>query len=460
MDVDDNFLCYSLWGGDCSEKLSKKFRYRCSDTTHTFGELGELIRDGLSGGVSPEDLAALNQNPKTTIFSPAVVSHAVQYKYGRAILAQCPSVSGEILTRIVRTRELHATYSVAANIAAPEQLLRELATSTDVVIRSKIAANPATPSELLEELARDRDANVRAGAASNPTLPEFLWRELADDSVNMVRLAVGRNESTPKETISILSRSASSDDRSIAASHRNLDKNDAIYLAQDHDWRVRGALASTWPETALLDAMARDTNTGVRSNVASNSAISAELIELLSRDHDYSVRYKLALNPSISVDVYARLALDPHRGVRKNLTLNPSSPLRLRKQPFVDLVSSRPNAAWLLIFAQFEIDDDLANLVQYSCRSVSLPIDDFSDIGAAQLELLASWMMAGDIALCEESTLALLQLIMKKLSDCSWTRLFSEYVLNQTNPKLVYQAKEILRSHRRVPVSSGRTVPR
>lgn len=447
------FRCGSLWAVDCNELVAARTGFRCRDTTHTFGPMGELIRDAINAGIPVEELIKLHGDPMLIVLEDETISFVAQYRPGRAILAACPNVDGETLAKIVSVRELHATYSVSANLSAPPQLLAELASLTDMVVRSNVATNRSTPSSVLEVLVTDRDPNVRAALAINPVLPTHLSFELAVDKSAMVRIALSTNRDIVAEVIGMLSRCVAFEERIGAATHPNLKYEDARYLANDSDWRVRSALGANWSGTNdLLIILAKDPNPGVRSSVASNTRISPELFESLSLDVEYSVRYKLALNPSLPWDVYAYLAYDTHTGVRKNLSKNISSPSRYSVVELRQFIVTNPKFAWLALYSPLDFDDDISDIVFESCRGMDLILDDFSAMSNRKLEMMVSSFIAGQISFGEESRLSLLRLVCRELGDSPWSSLFCEYILSRSSPNLINHAVAILKSQGSFPI--------
>lgn len=440
----DAVRCGSLWGGDCLEFVTPRAQYRCKDTKHTFGAMGEIVRDGLKEGIPLRELMKLNGDPSTMELDERTQDHAVQYRKGRDILAVCPNASYEVLAKIVATRELMSTYSVAANLGASGILLTELSKSLDTLVRANVAANLSTPQGVLETLFTDRELSVRSALAANPCLPEDLCDLLARDSAGPVRQSLGNNMNITPTAVSLLSRSPDAQDRQVAASHHKLEALDASYLATDTDWRVRAAVATRWANVGLLDKLALDDNTGVRSSVAQNSAISPEIFDRLSRDSQYAVRYKLARNAKLPIEIFARLVLDPHPGVRKNVFQESISRFAPNKAAFESILVVNPRIAWLAIYFPFELDDNLANLVVNSCAGVELVIDDFMGLSQAKLELIASWLLEGVIKLDTPSSVVLLQLFLNEVEPSSWTRLLSQFILSQANPTVVYQVRGML----------------
>jgi hypothetical protein len=75
----------------------------------------------------------------------------------------------------------------------------------------------------------------------------------------------------------------------------------------------------------VLEALAKDTISGIRWEVAGNTNTPVELLKVLSKDKDPEVRQEVAENHNTPVDVLAELSKDEDGGVRWRVAENPKS---------------------------------------------------------------------------------------------------------------------------------------
>jgi len=150
---------------------------------------------------------------------------------------------------------------VARNPSTPEATLRRLstATSTGNHVRAQVAANPAAPVDVIARLAVEPDAWVRKHAASNPSLPSPALRALSSDDDDQVRRAAAGNPNAAPAVLAELSRDDEAGFRAAAAGNGNT-------------------------EPADLDRLARDESHWVRKNVAANATTRPVVVHLLAQE--------------------------------------------------------------------------------------------------------------------------------------------------------------------------------
>lgn len=93
-------------------------------------------------------------------------------------LVQNPKVPSGVLYSLAEEQP-QLLSRIAGNPNIPQDLLRELASSSDAYVRYVIATNKSTPIDILQQLADDPDANVRLGVCENPKTPKSLVTEVA-----------------------------------------------------------------------------------------------------------------------------------------------------------------------------------------------------------------------------------------------------------------------------------------
>ena len=91
---------------------------------------------------------------------------------------------------------------VAANPAAPTDVLAVLAQDPRLDVRELVAGNETADAETLTKLAASSNESVRVAVASNPATPPKTLLMLARDPSPTVRGCVGANPSSPPEALS------------------------------------------------------------------------------------------------------------------------------------------------------------------------------------------------------------------------------------------------------------------
>lgn len=86
--------------------------------------------------------------------------------------------------------------------------LDQLARSPDVGVRLNLAANAAAAEQILAQLAGDAVANVRANVATNTATDVSTLLRLAKDAAPSVRLALARRIGAPAESLALLAQDA------------------------------------------------------------------------------------------------------------------------------------------------------------------------------------------------------------------------------------------------------------
>lgn len=183
----------------------------------------------------------------------------------RQSVASNPRTSVEMLYRLSHS-DGFTKAQVAKNTSATPEILTRLAadTSTGNQTAAMVAANPAAPREIVNRSAREGDSWVREHAARNRNLGAEETRLLARDSEHRVRRALAAN---------------------------TLDDQTLGTLARDRDHFIRSSVAKN-PATSSpqLSAMANDEAVPVRAAVAGNPRTPRRVLEHLANDDAQAVR--------------------------------------------------------------------------------------------------------------------------------------------------------------------------
>lgn len=188
--------------------------------------------------------------------------------------------------------------------------------SSDVSQRIRVAGMKSCPPEVLEVLAEDGDSTVRGYVAANPSTPDHVLIRLSREPDRGVRRWVCRNPRTGPWTETL----AADDDKAVReqlARNVEIPVEIARQLAKDPFRSVRGSLARTTTDTALLTELSADNEAAVRGNVGKNPHTPPEVVERLSTDRAASVRHRVASRDNLDAGIRERLADDPDDRVRR-----------------------------------------------------------------------------------------------------------------------------------------------
>ena len=119
----------------------------------------------------------------------------IPLEYGGVLagLAMQESAPHDLLRELAQQESLH--WEIAYNPSTPEDVLLELAASTDPEVRTNVAENPGLGASALQQLAQDQSPEVREVAARHPATPMEAMARLAVDPDEGVRQAVTKNVS-------------------------------------------------------------------------------------------------------------------------------------------------------------------------------------------------------------------------------------------------------------------------
>ena len=170
-------------------------------------------------------------------------------------------------------------------------------------------------------------------------------------SKKMHGVSISMNLYTPIPILEILAKDEDSRVRSEVAKNPNTPTSVLEHLAKDEDWDVRGGVAEN-PKTptSVLELLAKDENENVRRSVAQNPNTPISVLELLAKDENENVRRDVAENPKTPTSVLELLAKDNSDIVRCRVAENPKSPTSVlellakdESSGFRDRVAENPN---------------------------------------------------------------------------------------------------------------------
>ncbi|MEI6694348.1 MAG: HEAT repeat domain-containing protein [Actinomycetes bacterium] len=258
------------------------------------------------------------------------------------VRAENDSLGGDCISTSTWVRCIHG--AVASNPSCSEDLLFELAGSSDESVRYGVAVNPKAPEKLLMQLLDDVDDYVpTALISSNPNLStnlmvfiasrqdRWLYREEGGTAKSILAL----RKDCPIFLLELLGRNHDGDlsdwIRMNVATNLNAPAELLYELSQDLDLEVRQAVAAN-PSAPLktLSQLASEDSEGTRSSVATNRSSPAELLAQLATDPHESVRRGVAGNASAPPQVLIQLTTDSDYWVRRRVAENPSTPPEVR----------------------------------------------------------------------------------------------------------------------------------
>lgn len=124
--------------------------------------------------------------------------------YVRQAVASNHNTPGDILVELFSSYPAFA-HDIASNTGAPEDVLKQLAESTDPYTCYYVATNPSATPEVLELLVDATDPYIRDGVLTNPNVTIDIAEQLIDDPEPFVRAdalnAIGRLDSNRKQEI-------------------------------------------------------------------------------------------------------------------------------------------------------------------------------------------------------------------------------------------------------------------
>lgn len=191
----------------------------------------------------------------------------------------------------------------AVSFTTRPERLQKLATLyfQDQEILKAIATNPNTPPKLLLKLG----AKFPQVLLNNPMFDLLLLEN--PNLISELNIVILKNMLKLKPIPEFILEGA--------ARHK-----DRIKLANDHNTPL-----------IILEILAKDSDTQVRSNVAVNKNTSLDLLEILAKDPDVQVRSNVASHRNTSESILECLASDLDVRVRCRVASHPKTPTRVIK---------------------------------------------------------------------------------------------------------------------------------
>lgn len=278
----------------------------------------------------------------------------------RCLVARNPSTPASVLVELARASEEDIEYGIGASLLRNPSLPREAVEMllTHTSMRPRIAASIYTPRDILVQLTSDSDPIVRDAAGCNPMTPESAVLELVDDeavqslytwgdiqrsrSKNLIEHAESMREAeplprpeSPSEAAAVFLYSMDPESRSKICVRPTLE-TDFIHrtLANDPHPDVRSAVASWGSDSIRRLILETEENHDVISTLAF-STTDPELTENMV--HLQSARLGLIYNVASPPSVLESIALNSSTGGGELLAQHPNASERL-----LDWLSSAP----------------------------------------------------------------------------------------------------------------------
>ena len=184
------------------------------------------------------------------------------------------------LARILKRYPERAA-SVAGHKNVTAELLRVLADSASLIVRTTVAKNPRSTPEALERISQqEMDLHVRRALARHAATPDAVMIRLAEDP--KARPAIAERKKWPGELQVSLARDSQSEVRRAIAA-RGDDQGAIEVLLEDPDTGTRAALARN-PHCRHFERLGADEMSPVRQAVAGRVDAPRALIERLALD--------------------------------------------------------------------------------------------------------------------------------------------------------------------------------
>ncbi len=300
------------------------------------------------------------------------------YSSVRYRVASHPNTSTSTLEKLARDSYVPTVRAVVDNPKTPPNILEYFAKYTDLTTRLSLVSHPNTPARVLRQFVEDAQKSINApnntkdalksgifgdayslliAIASSPKTPidaleiiarrEFVTPILDPDSLfptrtddDVIRSLVYYNPNLTPELLNILIHDRCVDVRIALTRHSNLTDALSLKLAKDEDVSVRKAIVSQTAIPEILETLAEDEMSDVRSQVAENTNTSKELLRQLSQDTEAIVLTKVAGNPNTPNAVLENLAQDKSVEVRRAVANNSNTP-KMIKDSLKDLLPTR-----------------------------------------------------------------------------------------------------------------------
>ncbi len=305
-----------------------------------------------------------SQMPAETLARLATHSdNSVRYR-----VAQNSSTPTSALEQLARDPYVPTLRAVVENSNTPPHVLEELANNPDLTTRLSIARNPNTPAQTLAQIVLSSQTSgnvpwqtvdmlksafpgnsndVLRAIASNPRTPldaltilarrEFVSATPDPESIipgvtddDVVR-SLASNPSLTPDLLGILTQDPCVDVRVYLVRHPNLTEALWMQLAEDKALSVREGVAATAAPECVLKLLARDEQSEVRVNVATNLNTPIAVLEFLAGDENAAVRTTVASNPNLPTAQLERLAQDEKVEVRRAVAQNSNTPDSIRQ---------------------------------------------------------------------------------------------------------------------------------
>ncbi|MGD1912520.1 MAG: hypothetical protein ACFB2X_17225 [Rivularia sp. (in: cyanobacteria)] len=253
---------------------------------------------------------------------------------------------------------------VARNANTAPDLLQDLGSSPDNIIRKNVAANPNTPTEMLWELGAEFPQMLLENPVfsllllENPNFvtdiplitllallkfdevsPEFLELATSHDDVEVL-LTIAMNPKTPKTALQRLTQvqnievaQAAREHISLAGEmHRGWDEAAMVAMQTTNLPRDRESEIYLWAIGAIPEYLLKMLDAEVRLYIAESLNTSEQVLAMLARDSYSKVRAMVAQNPHTPINIVEQLMGDISDIVREAVAYHPLTPLNLHQQ--------------------------------------------------------------------------------------------------------------------------------
>lgn len=161
----------------------------------------------------------------------------------------------------IATNEFKRQLGLIYDPQTPSEILNELATNANYLIRQGVAKHPNTTLETLNKFKTDENINVREKVAQSPKISVEIIEELARNSAPLVRRAIASNPQTSTTILDKLKSDRSLTVRLAVAENTNSSMNILQELLKDEALKivesVKENLNKRSPKTTIEDKQVR-----------------------------------------------------------------------------------------------------------------------------------------------------------------------------------------------------------
>ncbi len=247
---------------------------------------GVIVGNGAANPSTSDDLLATIYEKGDTRIRVVVLAHE-----------NCPLFLIESAMNNLALETTEIQRQLAKDNRLNIKALSYLSISHDKAVRCGIAANLASPSVIVKQLLNDESLVVRRALAARTDLSTASIKRLMIDKDHWVRQWLARNLKVSRKVLDKFSTDLHADVRRAVARNERCSRLLLSVLAKDENAWVRSAVAYQKNATKrLLEALANDTNVDVLCGVANNLRTPQWILQKLITSPEADIRRAVIIN--------------------------------------------------------------------------------------------------------------------------------------------------------------------